>query len=256
MPRYSPAIQLPLQSVWRTMIRQMTGCFLLIYCCINHSDFITFAKTKLVIMKNLTLVLLASLTLWGCKDGDNDLDENYKMSVYGRSILTKGMADSVEIVLKNAYTVRWNPNDGTVPGFSLGTEEWYYDGGGCQRDFENRRFLFAGGWVIIPAYDNPAPSLGPLITTGNDVMFIGLRDTITGELFDIHYGDWASIPRRCIDDTLGYIPNAIMSSACARIIEAFNKKDYATCYAVFDSAFVFVPTTGSKWRALKEAGIE
>ncbi len=207
-------------------------------------------------MNKLTLLLFTGLILCCCKNEDNDLDENCKMSVYGRSMPTKGVVDSVEIVLKNAYTVRWNPNDGTIPGFSLGTEEWYYDGGGCQRDFENRRFLIAGGWVIIPAYDNPAPSLGPLITTGHDIVFVGIRDTITGEYFDIHYGDWSSIPKSCVDDTLGYIPNAIMSSACAKIIEAYNKKDYATCYAVFDSAFVFVPTTGAKWRALKEAGIE
>lgn len=208
-------------------------------------------------MKKLTLLLFTSLILWCCKEENNGvLDSDHKMVVYGRNMQTRSIVDSVEIVLRNTYTVRWNPNDGTVPGFSLGTGERFYDGGGCQRDFENRRFLFAGGWVIIPAYDNPEPQIGELITTGHDVIFIGIRDTITGELFDIQYGNWDNTINRCVDDTIGYIPNAVMSSACARIIEAYNKKDYATCYAVFDSAFVFIPTTGAKWRALKETGIE
>lgn len=235
----------------------MTGYFMLIYCYINPQDFSKFVSTKLIIMKKLILLLLAGLTLWGCKDEDDGLlDANHKMVIYGRSTPTRSVVDSIEIVLKYAHKVSWDPNDGTIPAFCLGVQEWYYDGGGCQRDFENRRFLFAGGWVIIPEYENLTPSLGELITTGHDVIFVGIRDTITGELFDLQYGDWSSIPKRCVDDTIGYIPNAIMSSACAKIIEAYNKKDYATCYAVFDSAFVFVPTTGAKWRALKEAGIE
>ncbi len=208
-------------------------------------------------MRYLILLLILNLILCCSKNNDNGiLDANYKMAVYGRNLPTRSTVDSVETVLKHAYTVRWNPNDGTIPGFSLGTEDQFYDGGGCQRDFENRRFLFSGEWVIIATYQDIEPQLGGLITTGRDVLFVGLRDTTTGEFFDIHHGDWASIPNRCVDDTIGYIPNSIMSSACTKIIEAYNKKDYATCYGIFDTAFVFVPTTGAKWRALKEAGIE
>ncbi len=209
-------------------------------------------------MRNLILLFILNLILCCSNDKDNGImDANYKMSVYGRNLPTRSNMDSVEMVLRNAYTVRWNAHDGTIWwGFSLGTEEQFYDGGGCQRDFENRRFLFSGEWVIIATYQDIEPQLGWLITTGHDVLFIGIRDTITGEFFDIQHGDWATIPNRCVDDTMGYIPNAVMSSACAKIIEAYNKKDYATCYRIFDTAFVFVPTTGAKWRALKEAGIE
>jgi len=54
-------------------------------------------------------------------------------------------------------------------------------------------------------------------------------------------------------DTIAYIPNAVLRAAEARIKQAFAREDYTTCYHVFDSAFVFIPITGSEWETLKAA---
>jgi hypothetical protein len=57
-------------------------------------------------------------------------------------------------------------------------------------------------------------------------------------------------------DTIAYVPNQVLRSAQAIIKPAYDEGDYATCYQVFDSAFVFIPITGAEWRALKEQGLE
>lgn len=56
--------------------------------------------------------------------------------------------------------------------------------------------------------------------------------------------------------TIGYIPNEVTTRARREVTAAFNKEDYEECYRLFDELFVFVPTTGAKWRAMKAAGIE
>jgi len=55
-------------------------------------------------------------------------------------------------------------------------------------------------------------------------------------------------------DTIAYIPNSVLRSAETKIKAAFEKLDYASCYQIFDSAYVFIPITGPEWRALKTNG--
>lgn len=57
-------------------------------------------------------------------------------------------------------------------------------------------------------------------------------------------------------DTIAYIPNAVLRAAETRIKAAYAIQDYASCYQVFDSAFVFIPITGQEWQYLKAAHIQ
>lgn len=57
-------------------------------------------------------------------------------------------------------------------------------------------------------------------------------------------------------DTIAYIPNAVMREAEKNITEAYARGDYAACYKLFDTAITFFPITGAEWRALKEQGVE
>lgn len=61
-------------------------------------------------------------------------------------------------------------------------------------------------------------------------------------------------PLKIIYDTIAYVPNSVLSVAKVRIQAAYAEQNYTAVYAIFDSAFVFVPITGAEWRALKAAG--
>jgi len=56
-------------------------------------------------------------------------------------------------------------------------------------------------------------------------------------------------------DTIAYIPNSVMRRAEKLIKDAFNRNDYATCYAVMDSSFKFYPINGKLYRELKSKGL-
>lgn len=59
-----------------------------------------------------------------------------------------------------------------------------------------------------------------------------------------------------IYDTLAYIPNSNMTSACEQIIAAFAAKDTAAVYQIFQNAFRFIPITASAYRDLKRQGLQ
>ena len=54
-----------------------------------------------------------------------------------------------------------------------------------------------------------------------------------------------------IVDTIAYIPNSILREAQVKIKAAYDAQNYTECYAMFDTVFVFIPISGSEWRALK-----
>ena len=74
--------------------------------------------------------------------------------------------------------------------------------------------------------------------------FIESSDCI---LIHIYHSD---LPDQRID-TIAYIPNSVLSNAKDKIRAAFDAQNYTKCYALFDSAFVFIPITGEEWRELK-----
>lgn len=57
-------------------------------------------------------------------------------------------------------------------------------------------------------------------------------------------------------DTIAYIPSRIMKEASAKIKAAYAKGDYATCYKLFEEAYVFYPITGKELKELQEKGEE
>ena len=52
-------------------------------------------------------------------------------------------------------------------------------------------------------------------------------------------------------DTIAYIPNAIIRDAEEKIKTAYTGENEAAVYALFMSAYKFIPITGAEWRALE-----
>lgn len=57
-----------------------------------------------------------------------------------------------------------------------------------------------------------------------------------------------------IIDTIAYVPNKVLRDAQKVIKAAYDEGDYATCYAIFNEAFTFIPITGKEWLELKAKG--
>jgi hypothetical protein len=56
-------------------------------------------------------------------------------------------------------------------------------------------------------------------------------------------------------DTIAYIPNAVIENARLNIKAALAAKDTASVYTIFNSAFTFIPITGSEYRELKRQNL-
>ena len=185
------------------------------------------------------------------------LDPNSKISLQGESMIARSAEiDTIDIIVRHCDNIRFKNNDGLSGMASLPSCEYYFgEMNGLHRDFENRRFLWSGEYVIESNPNNTGISrLGNLITNTKDVVFAVPVDNQTGEYLDLSELLWFQRPFRL--DTLGYIPNKILKKAQQDIQEAYATKDFATCYHLFDAAFQFYPITGERWRALKSAGIE
>lgn len=117
------------------------------------------------------------------------------------------------------------------------------------RDFERNRLMFYG--IDVMTSEN---RLGLMITEDDqyDMVFVVAYTKDGVVLTDEPYnpGEFTRL------DTVAYIPNEVLFRARREIKAAFAAQDYEQCFSLFDKAFIFVPTTGEKWRALKEAGIE
>lgn len=53
------------------------------------------------------------------------------------------------------------------------------------------------------------------------------------------------------NDTIAYIPNATIRQAEQAIKTAYNGENETAVYALFMSAYKFIPITGAEWRALE-----
>ena len=78
--------------------------------------------------------------------------------------------------------------------------------------------------------------------------FINGRDYVLTRNLNIGH-----LPR--IIDTIAYIPNSVILAARTTIRAAYLDEDYTRVYALFDSAFRYIPITGEEWRSLKLQGI-
>ncbi len=210
--------------------------------------------------KKIYLLLITVVCLLSACSKDNKsgfLDPNSKISLQGKNTITRtAEIDTIDIIVRHCDNIRFRNLEGIQGAASLPFGNYYYDEmNGSKRDFENKRFLWSGGYVIETNPNGTGISqLGSFITDAEDLIFAVPIDKTTGEYIDLSDEHWAIRPTRF--DTLGYIPNRILKKAQQDIQDAYAKKDFATCYNLFDTAFVFIPITGEKWRALKEAGIE
>lgn len=121
------------------------------------------------------------------------------------------------------------------------------DIGDERRDFTNNRILLYNSFVI--------DDLGRLNTNfldGSDFLLMEERE------FDGHdFPSWH--PYFGLDitvDTIAYIPSRIIQEASAKIKAAYARGDYATCYKLFEEAYVFYPITGRELKELQERGEE
>ncbi len=213
-------------------------------------------------MKVILCSLLGCLLLVGCKKESGQLDPDAKISVTGVRSLTKGasdwadipedgiahtgITDSLEFITKYACECQMSMPNGLTPGRGFGFDDGTYY---ILRDLANNKLKFWGTDAI-----SSAGSLGDFVTTYTDmVVTVAKWEDGTAAMplgFDMmRYND-------VIFDTVAYIPNSVVLDARAKITTAFDAGDYETCYRLFDDAYVFLPITGAKWRALKAAGIE
>lgn len=212
-------------------------------------------------IKLLILSLLAGFVFISCKKDKKSLDPNAKISVTGVRSLTKadaadvpsggiagtGITDSLEFITKYAFDCHMVMPGGLTPSRAFGfIEDDYY----LLRDLENNKLKFWGSDAIL----SDGSSLGEVVTTYTDMVVVVAKwpdGTAAMPLgFDMMQHDNVTF------DTVAYIPNSVVLEARAKITAAFAAGDFDACYKLFDDAYVFLPTTGPKWRALKAAGIE
>ena len=212
-------------------------------------------RKKIYYLLLITIVCLLSAC---SKDSKSVfLDPNSKIFLQGKSTITRtAEIDTIDIVIKHCDNIRFKNNDGLSGMASLPScEDYFGEMNGLRRDFENKRFLWSGEYVIESNPNNTGVSrLGSLITNTKDIVFAVPVDSQTGEYLDLSELLWFQRPFYL--DTLGYIPNSILKKAQQDIQVAYTKQDFETCYSLFDTAFRFYPITGEKWRALKESGVE
>lgn len=192
------------------------------------------------------MLLVAALALAGCKDKKNVsglIDAG--IAVNGQTEATKTTVvpapgemtpeDSVAFVVKHA--IEWYS---TTVHRAFRSQD---------RDFERNRLMFYG----IDVMSNE-DRLGLMITEDDqyDMVFV-VAYTKDGVVLPDELYNSGEFTRL---DTVAYIPNEVLFRARREIKAAFAAQDYEKCFSLFDKAFIFVPTTGEKWRALKEAGIE
>lgn len=178
-------------------------------------------------MKKLLLIIVSFIILGACeKDNKGRLDPNAMISIWPAGhVGTKstGHLSDYEIVRQTRTMSFYNP---THFGDQVGVRGFSE----AQRDTINNRLLMWGTDIITQ------------------------QGEYTGEFiegFDIVIRRHPTIDTH---DTIAYVPNSVLNAARVRIQAAYAEQNYTAVYAIFDSAFVFIPITGAEWRALKAAG--
>lgn len=209
-------------------------------------------------MKNLFYLVLAlfAIGIFACNEKDDpkpqsdkfDMSAMVKINPYkkgGIKSTTMSYDDSVKFIAKytrRLYLLSKQDNDNV--GIMSISED--------QRDSVNHRILWYGSNVVYEttSWGDTTLHLGGFIVDYYNLVFTVSYNTLSNEVIhpDSALGDYWRL------DTVAYIPNSVVYKARELITEAFEKKDYKRCYELFDSAYVFIPTTGEKYRALMEKG--
>lgn len=203
-------------------------------------------------MKQIFIVLVLFVVVASCnKDDKQKLDPLIKIT--GVSTLPQlrsgEISDSLAFITRYAW--RWRAiskkiGRDTGRDFGLGGDEMWL----IQRDTINNRLLLLDVDVVH------GDQLGIFIVDLTDVVLLGVKQPGEDKLIHAKDADTAGNLAKLIPDTIGYIPNRVILDAREKITKAFNADDYIECQRLFNEAYVFLPTTGAKWRAMKAAGIE
>lgn len=212
-------------------------------------------------MKNLCFaVILISLCLASCSKDNKGIRRDSKILIQGVASDTKTHADSgtpirgtditdsVEFAVKYVIAIDFLSLDGESKKqsttFGL-TEELY----NRFRDITNNRLIYQGVQVV-----SSIGTLGSFVTDCKEAVLIAYNDRDGNIIHPLQFEGHPDFGQYC--DTIGYIPKAVLTRARNEITAAFDREDYDECYRLFNELFIFKPTTGEKWRALKAAGIE
>lgn len=220
-------------------------------------------------MKRLLFIFMLILVISSCKkeNGKEMLSPDAKVAITGVNSLNTtysdissdkngiddtGVTDSLAYIVKYAWEISSIIEEDTEWARGVSEGEYYYQ----FRDLEKNKLLF---WAT-DAIENDKLS-GLLMQGSRDYVITVLKykkDTPEEEVVDPLLG-WSyivNIYADCKVDTVGYVPNSNLQKIRNDVLDALTKEDYDTCYKLFNDGFVFTPTTGEKWRKMKEAGIE
>lgn len=203
-------------------------------------------------MKQIFIVLVLFVVVASCnKDDKQKLDPLIKVT--GVSTLPQlrsgEINDSLAFITRYAW--RWRAmskemGHDTGRDFGLGGDDRWL----MQRDTVNNRLMLQDIDVI------DVNQLGNFIVDYSDIVLLGVKQPGEDKLIHAKDAETAGNLAKLIPDTIGYIPNRVILDAREKITKAFNADDYIECQRLFNEAYVFLPTTGAKWRAMKAAGIE
>ena len=205
--------------------------------------------------------MMSSILAIACKDEDKGLlNPSAAIAIQGERATKSTDIDSVLHVITKSSDVQWKFSENSSGTMGImqchltekDSNEYGYH---ATRDTVNRKFLFAGRYVI----GDGGHYLGSIIRDAKDVVFLATLDSMGVMLDPIYNTDrdlLYALNNGGKHDTIGYIPNTVMKSAQERIIAAFEAEDFATCYELFDNAMTFIPTTSAEYRRLKAEGIE
>lgn len=198
----------------------------------------------------------------GGNDGDKKFDYFKKITATGSytnpvksngstiDIEGTGIYDSLEYITKYAWLQTFRDKYNERKKMNFGLDELYHH----NRDVVNFKFLYNKLSVV----DEQTGELSSYLRECKDnvIVVIRYKDGYKGGKVIFPTADALPQMDSIVYDTVAYIPNKVFKQAAIDIQKALDIKDYETCYNLFDNAIIFLPTTGEKWRKMKEAGIE
>lgn len=205
-------------------------------------------------MKNILLLLLLSLVLFGCKKeksnpafnvvitGTTSADPNsraYVIDLEEQAELNYIARYAYEISCRSTEFPHINP----ARGFTM-----------SQRDTINGKLFMIRGDAVNEQPEAIYP--GYFISDWHHSV-ITIAFDATGRLFDQKLSDMdVHFEHPFTIDTIAYIPEQVVAPARVKMMEAFQRQDYDECYRLLEESFIYVPCTGEEYRAMEAAGLE
>lgn len=149
--------------------------------------------------------------------------------------------ETAEYIVQNCTYMRVKPlYEGAIGGMNLGSLEHNYE---SHRDLANNKFVFYGSDAVT---DEGEPGI---FFQFEDVAFTVAK--IKGER--VHPMEIQGIPfDEITEDTIAYVPNAVVMKCREAILAAIAKGDREEAYRVMMEDFVFIPIKdGAEWRKLE-----